>query len=124
MKLITAAALTLLITSSSYAQTQTREQALKAFADDLKALQDAYPDEPKPTLPYGGTMGHTRYGFPDPGDVADAVYENIMKQMNEMVQKWKNNQYVQIDGFSISAGLSPSVDVNFSFKPDPADAIK
>lgn len=43
-------------------------------------------------------------------------FNEILAKINQIKEKYKNNQYVKITGFSISLSISPSVTVDVEFK--------
>ena len=47
---------------------------------------------------------------------ADKLYEEILEKVNNFKEKYKNNPYVTVTGFSVNIGVPPSVSVSFEFK--------
>ena len=46
----------------------------------------------------------------------DDIYESIMEQVSAFKEKYKQNPYIRITGFSVDVSLSPGVSVDFEFK--------
>lgn len=55
----------------------------------------------------------------DPGKqetVSDRIYEQITKSVTAIREKYKNNSYLRVTGFTVNVALPPSVTVSFEFK--------
>jgi len=44
------------------------------------------------------------------------VYDVIVQKASEMKEKYRNNPYFSVTGFTVNIGLPPSVSMNFAFK--------
>jgi len=44
------------------------------------------------------------------------VFEEIVEQASKMKDKYKNNPYVSVTGFSVNVGVPPSMSINIEFK--------
>ncbi|MHA6644558.1 hypothetical protein [Mesorhizobium sp. A623] len=83
--------------------TSDRDAALTAFAQDLARLQNQMPTSPQAYMAMKGGM-------------LDDWWESLIKEAQEMKQRWSENPYVSVTGFSISLSSPPSIDVDFEFK--------
>lgn len=52
----------------------------------------------------------------EPKSAKDQIYEKIMTSVKGFRDKYENNPYVTITGFSVNIGVPPSVSVSFEFK--------
>jgi len=48
--------------------------------------------------------------------IIEKMYEKIMESVKKIRDKYQNNPYVSVSGFSIDIGMPPSVSVSFKFK--------
>jgi hypothetical protein len=48
--------------------------------------------------------------------VQDKILENIVNRLIDVRNKWKNNPYIEADGFQITLGVTMGVDFSFKFK--------
>ena len=44
------------------------------------------------------------------------IYEILLAGVNKIKEKYKNNAYISVTGFSINVGVPPSISVSFAFK--------
>jgi len=44
------------------------------------------------------------------------IFKNLNRMVKNLQDKYRNNQYVRITGFSLSLSISPSATLNFEFK--------
>lgn len=49
-------------------------------------------------------------------NAADRIYEQIMDSVKKVKDKYDQNPYVSVSGFSVDIGIPPSVSVSFEFK--------
>jgi hypothetical protein len=48
--------------------------------------------------------------------ITEFIYEKITESVTAIRNKYKNNQYLKVTGFSVSVAVPPSVTVSFEFK--------
>lgn len=118
MKRAIAGILCLVLVTPAFAQQQTRDEAIKAFSDDVAELQDMLPKpEQRP-----GQASDPRFQDFYPAyalmskEEKSTLLDDVIKKANDIKQAWSDNPYVQVDGFSIGMTWIPSIDVHFSFK--------
>lgn len=44
------------------------------------------------------------------------IFDDFLSQVSKMKEKYKNNSYLSVTGFSINVGVPPSLSVNIEFK--------
>lgn len=52
---------------------------------------------------------------PDPS-LRDRLLQNMMERVQAMREKYENNPHIQVSGFNVEIGISPSLSIGFSFK--------
>jgi hypothetical protein len=45
-------------------------------------------------------------------------WENVMHEAKVLREKWRDNPYIEIEGFTVSLSWLPSIDVRFAFKDE------
>lgn len=51
-----------------------------------------------------------------PTSVSEDLYRILAEKATRMHDSYKNNSYIEVSGFTVNVGISPSVSVNFEFK--------
>lgn len=44
------------------------------------------------------------------------IYDKLLKRVNAIKERYNDNQYITVTGFSVDIGISPSVSISFEFK--------
>lgn len=98
---------------------------LAAFGSDLEFPPDLRPTErlrvlsgkPKGRTPPSGAQMVLSLGAVPPGDSWwDRKRDALLKRATELRDKYRNNPYITVAGFSIEIGISPSLTIDFEFK--------
>ncbi|MFU0507738.1 hypothetical protein [Pseudaminobacter sp. NGMCC 1.201702] len=79
-----------------------RDVALSAFANDVGQLQASIPTAQAYMAMKAGEL--------------DSWWEELIKKARNMKERWADNPYVSVTGFSLSLSIPPSIDVEFEFK--------
>jgi hypothetical protein len=80
-----------------------RERAIAEFGEDLAALQMLFPQ----TSAEYETMQAGTFG---------SFWSTVIGQATALKDKWDDDPHVDVSGFSVSLGFTPSIDVDFTFR--------
>lgn len=82
---------------------QSRSLAISDFAQDLEKLQNSIPNaQAIEAMSQAGNMGKW--------------WDEVIHKAQEMKDRWSNNPYIRVTGFSVGIAFPPSIDVDFEFK--------
>lgn len=61
------------------------------------------------------------YNFKTKASSEEDIYQKVISKIQDLKQKYDNNDYVRVSGFSVDVGIPPSVNISFEFKDPPKD---
>lgn len=79
--------------------------AIASFSRDVEKLQSHFATT---------TEAYSQLSVAD----RETLWEKVMDEAKKLREKWRDNPYIEVEGFSVSLSWLPSIDVRFAFKDE------